>query len=376
MACTAALSGRATFTFCRVNTSSRTHQRRQQACVVRCSLQDEFKRQLLGLSNGTAGSPAERRKDLSASTSGRVGGADVSAAASSSSSQQQQPPTSQQQQPTQQPPSSSQQAGLQPPPAPESEHAGTQEQPGERPALGNPLLPLLPLGEEPGYHPLEFCPSSQIELDWGVGGADEPWLGPSALDRSRCFVILFGVGRAETEGIYSLRAVAKDDGLPVDTIVAFEAEDDAMRYATLLEATMDHEPTVWPIEWGELLEFCTSAGYRCRLEPAGSLLIPPDYNVGMTDWEKSLKLRKGEFSVLGAEPSSQTAPTSQSTLFPPGWAYEAFDAPWASEQPAQLQDEDELAVAQLSAIIDSQLSSEEALARMKASFERLLPQDE
>lgn len=102
---------------------------------------------------------------------------------------------------------------------------------------------------------------------------------------------------------------------------------------------MDHEPTVWPIEWGELLEFCTSAGYRCRLEPAGSLLIPPDYNVGMTDWEKSLKLRKGEFSVLGAEPSSQTAPTSQSTLFPPGWAYEAFDAPWASEQPAQLQGE-------------------------------------
>lgn len=42
---------------------------------------------------------------------------------------------------------------------------------------------------------------------------------------------------------------------------------------------MDHEPTVWPIEWGELLEFCNAAGYRCRLEPSGSLLIPPDYNV-------------------------------------------------------------------------------------------------
>lgn len=50
-------------------------------------------------------------------------------------------------------------------------------------------------------------------------------------------------------------------------------------YSTLLEATMDHEPTVWPIEWGELLEFCNTSGYRCRLEPAGSLLIPPDYNV-------------------------------------------------------------------------------------------------
>lgn len=65
---------------------------------------------------------------------------------------------------------------------------------------------------------------------------------------------------------------------------------------------MDHESTVWPIEWGELLEFCNSAGYRCRLEPDGSLLIPPDFNVPQTDWEKSLRLRKGEFSVLNGEP--------------------------------------------------------------------------
>lgn len=67
----------------------------------------------------------------------------------------------------------------------------------------------LPLSHEP-YHPLEFYPTSQFELDWGAPGAGaEPWLGPGTGDRSRCFVILFGVGRAETEGIYSLRAVAK-----------------------------------------------------------------------------------------------------------------------------------------------------------------------
>jgi hypothetical protein len=178
------------------------------------------------------------------------------------------------------------------------------------------------------------------------------------LDRARCFVILFGVGRAETEGIYSLRALAKEDGLPVDTIVAFEAEDDAQRYSTLLEATMDHEPTVWPIEWGELLEFCNTSGYRCRLEPAGSLLIPPDYNVGTTDWEKSLKLRRGEFSVLGAEPSRPQPPNG---LFVDGPA-------WAT-----LHDEDEL---QLNAVIDQQLSSPAGLEAMRAHLENLLPQEE
>jgi hypothetical protein len=83
---------------------------------------------------------------------------------------------------------------------------------------------------------------------------------------------------------------------------------------------------VWPIEWGELLEFCNSAGYRCRLEPAGSLLIPPDYNVGMTDWEKSLKLRKGEFSVLGAEPLAAGHPAAAASglfLDGPDWIFES-----------------------------------------------------
>ena len=43
-------------------------------------------------------------------------------------------------------------------------------------------------------------------------------------------------------------------------------------------------------------------GYQCRLEPRGSLLIPPDFNVGLTDWERSKRLRKGVFDVLEMEP--------------------------------------------------------------------------
>lgn len=115
------------------------------------------------------------------------------------------------------------------------------------------------------------------------------------------YVILFGVGQKDTEGIYSLRAF-NDDGLPQETIIVFEAEDDAARYAGLLEATMEHIPAVCSIPPAELLEFCQESGYHCRLEPTGSLLIPPEFNVGITDWERSMRLREGRFAVLEAEP--------------------------------------------------------------------------
>jgi hypothetical protein len=38
------------------------------------------------------------------------------------------------------------------------------------------------------------------------------------------------------------------------------------------------------------------------MEPRGSLLIPPDYNVGVTDWERSMRLRDGRWAVLDSEP--------------------------------------------------------------------------
>jgi hypothetical protein len=46
---------------------------------------------------------------------------------------------------------------------------------------------------------------------------------------TQVFVILFGVGM-ETEGIYSLRAISREDNLPQDTIIAFVDSVDAERY--------------------------------------------------------------------------------------------------------------------------------------------------
>lgn len=170
-------------------------------------------------------------------------------------------------------------------------------------------------------------------------------------DLDQVYVILFGVGSSDTEGIYSLRALSRDDALPQDTIIAFEDAEDAERYAGLLEATMDHLPSVCPIDPHELLEFCVESGYSCRLEARGSLLIPPDYNVGVTDWERSLRLREGRFSVVDADDYGalgEIARRLQVSLPPPGLAGQlALDASWGAD----------------------------TLDEMRARLERLLPDD-
>lgn len=140
------------------------------------------------------------------------------------------------------------------------------------------------------------------------------------------YVILFGVGERETEGIYSLRATSNDDGLPQDTIIAFEKEEDAARYAGLLEATMEHLPHVCPIEPRELLEFCLDSGYSCRLEADGSHLIPPNYNVGVTDWESSLRLREGHYSVLEQDPVLSPSTAGQSEWAGHAWPHQLNNA--------------------------------------------------
>lgn len=117
-------------------------------------------------------------------------------------------------------------------------------------------------------------------------------------EHSRVHVLLFGIGEGEAEGIYSVRAMPGADQLPQETIIAFEDAEDAQRYASQLEATMDRASNVVPITPSELLEFCQESGYNCRLEQGGSMLSPPDFNVDITDWERSLRLRNGMWSVV------------------------------------------------------------------------------
>jgi len=138
-----------------------------------------------------------------------------------------------------------------------------------------------------------------------------PW---SAEKGSTIFVILFGVGGStDSEGIYSLRVMSLEEGLPQDTIIAFSAMEDAQRYAGFLEAMMEHTPTVIPIEPNELVDFCSDHGYSYRVEAIGSLLIPPNYYVGITDWERALRLREGKYTVQEREQRDLGLPSFPAT---------------------------------------------------------------
>ncbi|NEO32010.1 MAG: DUF3110 domain-containing protein [Symploca sp. SIO3C6] len=95
---------------------------------------------------------------------------------------------------------------------------------------------------------------------------------------TRVFVILFNA-RTDNEGIHSLKI---DDR---DVVLMFEQEDDATRFAMMLEAQDLPPATVEAIDTEEIEEFCRSAGYEAKLIEVGMLAVPPETNVEITDWQ-------------------------------------------------------------------------------------------
>lgn len=92
------------------------------------------------------------------------------------------------------------------------------------------------------------------------------------------YVLLFNA-RTENEGIHTLKV---DDQ---DVVLMFENEDDATRFAVMLEAQDFPEATVEAIDQADIEEFCASAGYDCKIVPEGSLAIPPEGRVEELDWD-------------------------------------------------------------------------------------------
>ncbi len=104
----------------------------------------------------------------------------------------------------------------------------------------------------------------------------------------RVFVLLFNAG-TDNEGIHTIRLGDRN------LVLMFEDEDDATRYALLLEAQDFPSPNVEAIDRDEIEEFCHSVGYASKLVPAGFvpqseeerlLLAPPEANLQETDWDK------------------------------------------------------------------------------------------
>ena len=91
------------------------------------------------------------------------------------------------------------------------------------------------------------------------------------------YVLLFNA-RTENEGIHTLSV----DGQ--DVVLMFEHEDDATRFALMLEAQDFPEAAVEGMDQAEIEEFCESAGYGHRLVSKGSLAMPPEQNLEQTTW--------------------------------------------------------------------------------------------
>ncbi|WP_066382293.1 MULTISPECIES: DUF3110 domain-containing protein [unclassified Anabaena] len=95
----------------------------------------------------------------------------------------------------------------------------------------------------------------------------------------RVFVLIFNAN-TENEGIHTIRVGDRNK------ILMFESEDDALRFALMLEAQDFPTPTVEAIDAEEIKEFCESAGYDWEIVPENSdLVVPPELNVDETDWQ-------------------------------------------------------------------------------------------
>lgn len=92
------------------------------------------------------------------------------------------------------------------------------------------------------------------------------------------FVLLFNAG-TENEGIHTVRVGERNK------VLMFESEDDATRFAVMLEAQDFPTAKVEAMDAEEIKEFCESADYDWELIPDGALALPPETNVESTDWQ-------------------------------------------------------------------------------------------
>ncbi len=108
----------------------------------------------------------------------------------------------------------------------------------------------------------------------------------------RVFVLLFNAG-TDHEGIHTLKLGDRN------VVLMFEQEDDAERYAMLLEAQDFPAPTVETIDSDEVEEFCQEAGYDTQLVSKDVLATPPEANAETTDWQ------------VDGKPAKSTDPSSK-----------------------------------------------------------------
>ncbi len=93
----------------------------------------------------------------------------------------------------------------------------------------------------------------------------------------RVYILLFNAG-TDNEGIHTIQIGDRNK------VLMFAEEDDAVRYAMMLEAQDFPEATVEAISSEEVEDFCRAADYDWDIVEGGKLAIPPEENVEKTDW--------------------------------------------------------------------------------------------
>ena len=96
----------------------------------------------------------------------------------------------------------------------------------------------------------------------------------------RVFVLLYNPG-TDNEGIHTLRVGDRN------VVLMFHSNDDASRYAMLLEAQDFPEPTPVEIDSEEIEAFCRDAGYESQAIEEGTLAVPPESNLEDVEWDPS-----------------------------------------------------------------------------------------
>ncbi|MFB2769599.1 DUF3110 domain-containing protein [Pelatocladus sp. BLCC-F211] len=115
----------------------------------------------------------------------------------------------------------------------------------------------------------------------------------------RVFVLIFNAG-TDNEGIHTIRVGDRN------TILMFESEDDATRFALMLEAQDFATPAVEAIDAEQIKEFCQSTGYDWQMVTENSaLMVPPEINVEETDWKPDSEI---EQTQTNTQSSNQESP--------------------------------------------------------------------
>jgi hypothetical protein len=106
----------------------------------------------------------------------------------------------------------------------------------------------------------------------------------------RVFVLLFNAG-TDSEGIHTLQIGDRHK------ILMFQSEDDATRYAILLEAQDFPTPSVEAIDSEEIEEFCRQADYDWEIVTEDKLTMPPEQNAENLDWETESSSKRDNIPV-------------------------------------------------------------------------------